>query len=78
MPILTRCPASAESYFSPAPASARFKRALRRLAALRWMMPRLAALSRAEMNMRICAASLVVEARARFCNVRSRVRTPRL
>src|SRR5438552_18687955 len=41
------------------------------------MMPRLAALSRAEIKARICSASALPAPRARFCNVRSRVRTLR-
>src|SRR6266513_980353 len=40
-------------------------------------MPRLAALSNAEIRPRICSGSGLSAARTRFCNVRSRVRTPR-
>src|SRR3979411_902834 len=40
-------------------------------------MPRLAALSSAEIKLRICSASGLAAARTRFCNVRSRVCTPR-
>jgi hypothetical protein len=53
----------------------RFKRAFRRLAAFRWIMPRLAALSSAEMIVRMSSA--VAPARTRFRNVRNRVRTLR-
>src|SRR3984893_9667137 len=41
------------------------------------MMPRLAALSSAEIRPRICSASGLVAPRTRFCSVCKRVRTPR-
>src|SRR2546429_9868348 len=44
------------TYFARAPVSCRFNRALRRSAALRWMMPSLAALSSEGIRQRICSA----------------------
>lgn len=65
-------------YFLPVPTSNLFKRALRRCAALRWMMPRLAALSIAEMSERTSLASGLAALRARFCMLRRRVVALRL
>ncbi len=63
-------------YFRETLASVRFKRAFRRLATFRWITPRLAALSSAE----IIALKFSGEAAARSCfrNVRNRVRALRL
>ena len=56
-----------------------FKRALRRFAALRWMMPRFAALSTAEINSRTPVASAVpVPLETCLCILRRRVSTLRL
>ena len=57
-------------------ASRLFKRAFRRLAAFLWMMPRLAALSSAEMSERMSSAFDFVA--ARFCNDPRRLKTLRL
>ena len=62
-------------YFLPTRSALR--RALRRFAALRWMIPRFAALSRAEIKLRICSAFGFASPRLRFCKERRRVRTPR-
>jgi hypothetical protein len=69
---------TAPSYFLSTATSARVNRALRRFAALRWMTPRLAALSIAEMRDRIWLLSDFSEERVRFCRVRRLVRTRRL
>lgn len=61
------------SYF--AAINALLSRALRRSAALRWMMPRLAALSIAEMTARIRVGSGFAVPIAPFWSVRSRVKT---
>ena len=67
---------SVPTYF--AAASALLSRALRRLAAFRWMIPRFAALSIAAMAARICSAPGFSEERTCFWIVRSRVTELRL
>ena len=57
-------------------ASNLFKRAFRRLAAFLWMMPRLVALSSAEMSERMSSVFDFVA--ARFCNEPRRLKTRRL
>jgi len=61
-----------------APANALLSRALRRYAAFLWMIPRLAALSIAEISVRICSGLGVCTERTVFCIVRRRVTTLRL
>jgi hypothetical protein len=58
--------------------SALFSRALRRFAAFSWMIPRLAALSIAEISARICSGLGVCAERTVFCIVRRPVTTLRL
>jgi len=64
-------------YFVP-DLSTLLSHALRRFAAFSRMIPRLAALSIAEISARICSALGVPEERTCFCIVRSRATTPRL
>ena len=61
-----------------APANALLSRALRRFAAFSWMIPRLAALSIAEISVRTCSGLGVCTERTVFCIVRRRVTTLRL
>jgi hypothetical protein len=61
-----------------APANALLSRALRRFAAFSWMIPRLAALSIAEISVRTCSGLGVCAERTVFCIVRKRVTTLRL
>ncbi len=63
----------------PVERNALFRRALRRLAAFRWMIPRFAALSTAEIRLRTVFSSFSPGAPAiLFCILRRRVRTLRL
>jgi hypothetical protein len=59
-------------------ASALLRRALRRFAAFLWMIPRLAALSIADISRRICSVLAGCAERAPFCIVRKPVTTLRL
>ena len=61
-----------------AAASALLRRALRRFAAFLWMIPRLAALSIADISRRICSVLAGCAERAPFCIVRKPVTTLRL
>ena len=61
-----------------APANALLSRALRRFAAFSWIIPRLAALSIAEISVRTCSGLGVCAERTVFCIVRRRVTTLRL
>jgi len=64
--------------YRPAAAIARASLALLRLAALRWMVPRFAALSMAEIKARACVRSISFEERVRFFKLRNCVRMLRL